>query len=107
MFKLDDELLESVGLAALPPATKNAMLRHIYESLELRVGMVRAERMSDVQLDEFEGFINVGDQSAALTWLETNFPDDKTVVTSDLESLRAEISASAANIIAAESACDT
>ena len=53
MFQLDDNLLRELGLGSLPPAEKNKMLAHIYETLELRVGMKLAEQMTDAQLDEF------------------------------------------------------
>ncbi len=72
MFKLDDDFLASVGLSALPSEQKPAMLRHIYETLELRVGMKLAEQMSEQQLDEFEGFIDRKDDAGALKWLETS-----------------------------------
>lgn len=101
MFKLDDNLLQELGLGALPPAEKNAMLRHIYETLEMRVGMKLAEQMSNEQLDEFEGFIDRNDEAGALKWLETNFPDYKQVVADQLDKLKAEIKASAAQIVAA------
>src|SRR5436305_1231205 len=91
MFQLDDNLLQELGLGQLPPAEKNKMLAHIYETLELRVGMKLAEQMSDAQLDEFEGFIDRNDEPGALKWLETNFPDYKQVVADELEKLKAEI----------------
>jgi len=75
MFQLDDNLLRELGLAALPPAEKNKMLAHIYETLELRVGMKLAEQMTDAQLDDFEKFIDNNDEAGALKWLETNFPN--------------------------------
>lgn len=101
MFKLDDELLQQLGLAALPADEKNKMLAHIYETLELRVGMKLAEQMSDAQLDEFEGFIDRNDEEGALKWLETNFPDYKKVVADELEKLKAEIKAQAPAIVEA------
>jgi hypothetical protein len=101
MFKLDDELLQQLGLAALPADEKNKMLAHIYETLELRVGMKLAEQMSDAQLDEFEGFIDRNDEEGALKWLETNFPDYKQVVADELEKLKAEIKAQAPAIVEA------
>jgi predicted RNA-binding Zn ribbon-like protein len=101
MFKLDDDFLASVGLGALPAEQKQDMLRHIYETLELRVGMKLAEQMSDAQLDEFEGFIDRKDDAGALKWLESNFPHYKQVVAEELEKLKGEISASAAQIISA------
>jgi len=74
MFQLDDNLLQELGLGVLPPAEKNRMLAHIYETLELRVGMKLAEQMSDAQLDEFEGFID-GNLDHASNYLNNNFPN--------------------------------
>lgn len=73
MFQLDDNLLQELGLGSLPPPEKNKMLAHIYETLELRVGMRLAEQMSDQQLDEFEGFID-GNLDHARNFLNTNVP---------------------------------
>lgn len=101
MFKLDDDFLASIGLSALPADQKQDMLRHIYETLELRVGMKLAEQMSDAQLDEFEGFIDRKDDAGALKWLESNFPHYKQVVAEELEKLKAEIGASASQILEA------
>lgn len=101
MFKLDDNLLQELGLGSLPSADKNKMLAHIYETLELRVGMKLAEQMTDAQLDEFEGFIDRNDEAGALHWLETNFPDYKQVVADELEKLKAEIKTQAPAIVQA------
>lgn len=101
MFKLDDNLLKELGLGALPPDEKNKMLAHIYETLEMRVGMKLAEQMTNEQLDEFESFIDRNDEAGALKWLETNFPNYKQVVADELEKLKAEIKASADQIVAA------
>lgn len=101
MFQLDDNLLRELGLGDLPAAEKNKMLAHIYETLELRVGMKLAEQMSDAQLDEFEGFIDRNDEAGALKWLETNFPDYKQVVADELEKLKAEIKEQAPAIMQA------
>ncbi len=101
MFKLDDDLLKELGLGTLPVDEKNKMLAHIYETLELRVGMKLAEQMSDAQLDEFEGYIDRNDEAGALKWLETNFPDYKQVVADELEKLKTEIKQAAPQILAA------
>lgn len=101
MFKLDDNLLQELGLGALSPEDKRVMLGHIYETLEMRVGMTLAQQMSNEQLDEFEGFIDANDEAGALKWLETNFPDYKQVVASELDKLKAEIKATAPEILAA------
>lgn len=101
MFKLDDNLLKELGLGELPPVEKNKMLAHIYETLEMRVGMTLAEQMSEAQLKEFESFIDNNDEAGALKWLETNFPNYKQVVADELEKLKAEIKAAAPQIVAA------
>lgn len=101
MFKLDDNLLRELGLGALPADEKNKMLGHIYETLEMRVGMKLAEKMTNEQLDEFEGFIDKNDEAGALKWLETNFPNYKQVVAEELETLKAEIKQAAPQILAA------
>lgn len=101
MFKLDDNLLRELGLGTLPADEKNRMLAHIYETLEMRVGMKLAEKMSNEQLDEFEKFIDNNDEAGALKWLETNFPNYKQVVADELEALKAEIKQAAPQILAA------
>lgn len=101
MIRIDDSLLEELGLISLPKAERDQMLRQIYETLEMRVGMKLAERMSDQQLDEFERFIDTNDEAGALKWLETNFPDYKQVVADELEKLKVEIKRDAPQIMAA------
>lgn len=101
MFKLDDDLLQQLGLGQLPADEKNKMLAHIYETLELRVGMRLADQMSDAQLDEFEAFIDKNDEAGALKWLETNFPNYKDVVAEELEKLKSEIKNQAPSIVEA------
>lgn len=99
MYKLDNNFLKELGLDSLPAAEKNKMLAHIYETLEMRVGVKLASKMSDAQLDEFESYINKNDQKGALTWLETNFPNYKDVVADELNKLKKEIKASAPAIL--------
>ena len=104
MFKLDNDFLTSLGLGALPVDEKNKLLQHIYETLEMRVGMRLAEKMTDQQLDEFESFIDRNDEPGALKWLETNFPNYKDVVAEELEKLRTEVTTAAPQILAAAQA---
>lgn len=99
MIKIDEDLLNSLGLGSLPVDDKNKMLAHIYETLELRVGMTLAKQMTDDQLDEFEALIDNDDQEGALKWLESNFPNYKQVVADELEKLKLEIKDQAAQIL--------
>lgn len=100
MFQIDDKFLEGLGLAALPQEEKDKMKAHIYETLEMRVGMTLASNMSEAQLDEFEGLMNKNDEEGALKWLEANFPNYRQVVASELEKLKGEITQAAPQILA-------
>ena len=107
MLKLDNNLLDEIGLGGLPDEQKKAMLQHIYETLELRVGTQLANQMTDKQLEEFEQFIDAGgdnNQEQALHWLETNLPNYKQVVNDVFEALKGEIAQTAPQIMAASTA---
>ena len=103
MLKLDNNLLQELGLGSLPEDQKKAMLQHIYETLELRVGTNLANQMTDQQLEEFEKFIDDGgdaNQAQALQWLEANLPNYKQVVNEVFEQLKSEIKQMSAQIMA-------
>lgn len=89
-MKLDAAFLADVHLERLPPAEANLMLKHVYDTLEERVGIRLAQGMTEAQLDGFEGAIEEGDD-AAMKWLETEFPDYREVVAAELDQLRVEI----------------
>lgn len=100
-IQINDDLLQQLGLGSLPQDEKTKLLRQIYDTLEMRVGMKLAEQMSDAQLDEFEQFVNTNDEQGAFRWLETNFPNYKEVVASEFEALKSEIAGVAPQILAA------
>ena len=104
MLKLDDNFLNELGLEKLPADEKKKMLAHIYETLELRVGMKLAENMTDAQLDEFEKLADANDEAGSLKWLETNVPNYRDVVIAELEKLKSEIKNSAPQILEASKA---
>jgi len=99
-LKLDDNLLVELGLGALPPEEKKSFLGHIYETLEMRVGVRLAEQMSEQQLSEFEALINSGNEAGAFQWLETTFPGYKEVVAEEFDKLKLEIGQVAPQILA-------
>lgn len=101
MLKIDNSLLQEVGLAGLPDGDKNSFLKHIYETLEMRVGIRLADQMSNEQLDEFERYFEAKDDAGAFKWLETNFPNYKDIVQEEFDKLKAEIAQSAPQILAA------
>jgi len=99
LIKLDDDLLMEIGLDQLPSQHKKAMLSYIYETLEQRVGLNLAERMSDDQLTEFEVFIDASNEAGALGWLEINFPNYADVVSDEFAALKSELKAQAVDLL--------
>src|SRR5581483_12167008 len=104
MLKIDNSLLQEVGLGGLPDGEKNSLLKHIYETLEMRVGIRLADQMSNEQLDEFERYFEAKDDAGAFKWLETNFPNYKDIVQEEFDKLKAEVAQSASQILAASQA---
>jgi hypothetical protein len=107
MLRIDNGLLEEVGLANLPDAEKNSLLKHVYETLEMRVGVRLADQMSNEQLDEFERYFEAKDDAGAFQWLETNFPNYKEIVQEEFDKLKSEVTQSAPQILASSQAQPT
>lgn len=101
MIRVDEDLLRRLGLDALSPADKKLMLRHIYETLEFRVGTKLASRLDSDQIEKFEALIQAGDEQASLAFLQQVAPDYKDIVAASFEALCEEIEANAEKILAA------
>ena len=101
MLKIDNNLLQEIGLAGLPDSEKNSLLKHIYETLEMRVGMRLADQMTNEQLDEFERYFEAKDDAGAFAWLESNFPNYKDIVQQEFDKLKQEVAGAAPQILAA------
>ena len=98
MFQIDDNFLAGLGLGALPQDEKEKMKAHIYETLEMRVGMRLASGMSDQQLSEFEGFMS-GDPTKATDYLtawNSDWARDPAYVASKQAAVQSGIDANAA-----------
>ncbi len=100
-INLDHNLLVELGLGALPESEKTSLLNHIYETLEMRVGMRLADQMSNEQLEEFEKYFEAKDDAGAFHWLETNFPNYKEIVQDEFNKLKEEVRQSAPHILQA------
>jgi hypothetical protein len=74
MFQLDDKFLQDLGLDQLPEDQKQAFKEHIYNELELRVGVRLSDGLSDAQLSEFESFVDRDDEKVR-TWITAHAPD--------------------------------
>lgn len=101
MLRIDNTLLQEIGLGGLPDAEKNSLLKHIYDTLEMRVGMRLADQMTNEQLDEFERYYENKDDAGAFKWLETNFPNYKDIVQEEFDKLKSEVAQSAPQILSA------
>lgn len=101
MLKIDNNLLQEIGLGDLPEVEKNGLLKHVYETLEMRVGMRLADQMTNEQLDEFERYFEAKDDAGAFKWLETNFPNYKDIVQEEFEKLKTEVAQAAPQILTA------
>lgn len=101
MLKIDNNLLADLGLGGLPDAEKNSLLKHIYETLEMRVGMRLADQMTNQQLDEFEQYFEAKDDAGAFKWLESNFPNYKDIVQEEFDKLKDEVGQSSNQIMSA------
>ena len=91
MIHLNAEMLKSVGIFGLPSNVVTVGLAALYSGLEARMGIKLAERMSDEQLDEFETFVDAGDEAGALLWLQENFPDYREQVQEDFATIRSSL----------------
>lgn len=86
MFQLDDNFLNDLGLGGLPDDQKKAFLQHTYDELQLQVGTKLSEGLDEMQLQQFEHFVDAGDaertqevREAAfvhvLAWFEKHLAD--------------------------------
>jgi len=91
MLKLDITILDEVGLSDLPDEEKKKLFETFVETLELNVGTVLSEQMSDEQLSEFMKLVDANQQEEARKWLEANAPDYKKVVSDELAKLKKEL----------------
>ena len=101
MIKIDAGLLQELGLSTLPQEERDGLLKHIYETLEMRVGMRLADQMTNEQLDEFEQYFEAKDDAGAFRWLESNFPNYKDIVQEEFDKLKVEVGQTAPQILAA------
>lgn len=106
-MKIDYQLLEELGLSGLSQETKDSLLAHLVDRLELNVGTVIAAQLSEAQIDEFEKLVDQKDQAQALSWLQQNYPDYKSVVQTELEKLKNEIKTNAPAILSADHKTET
>ncbi len=89
-IKLDHALLVELGLGGLPASEANLLLRTIYDTLQIRVGVVLTKRMSAADLDRFNRANALGDAESlrVLTEIAPNYSE---VVAAEFERLKDEV----------------
>lgn len=73
MIQLDDEFLADIGLQDMPRDHRTPFLQKVYETLELRVGSLLSEGLSNDQISEFSAIIDRDPQSI-VSWIEHHAP---------------------------------
>lgn len=87
----DKKLVAEFGIGTLPEAVQEELLGQYFETLELRLGMILEDQLSDEQLAQFEQVHDAGDDDATLTWLKTAIPNYDQLVADETEAVKADI----------------
>jgi hypothetical protein len=85
LIRIDHTLLEQLGLGELPDRDGNALLRALYEELQV----------------EFEQLIEHGDEDAAGAFLERHAPEHRQIVEQEFARLRESVGSAAPELLAA------
>lgn len=89
--KLDDKLLEELGLDKFEEAEKDKILAKINQSLELRIGSRIAQKVSEEELKKFTELAESGKDEEAAKWLKKQVPDYQQIATEELEKIKTDI----------------
>lgn len=74
MFGVGEQFIRDLGLNRLSDDQRQAFLDRIDSELGLRVGVRLADGLSDVQLKEFDSFVDRDDEKVR-QWVSANAPD--------------------------------
>lgn len=85
-----EQLIVDLGLQNMSEEFQNKMVALVYSTLNLRMSMVMADKLSDEQLDHFNQLVQMNDEAAA-AWLETTVPNYAEVMEAELQTVLAEI----------------
>ncbi len=97
MIQLDDNFLKELGLDALPSNEKQDLAAKLQKMVEVRVGERLTANMTDTQLEEFETITKKQGDDISAQWVKQTFPHYEKIVSEELEKLKGEIAAKAAN----------
>lgn len=95
-MRIDDTFMKEIGLEEMPEAEKQAFINHAEEELEVRVGRAISKEVSQDQLHDFE---SIDDNEQAITWLESNIPDFRKIVSNIFQEFKQELISERASIL--------
>ena len=90
MITIEAKLLRSLGIL-LDQKHEDAMLEHLQETLQERVGLAVAELLEDDELKEFYDLVQKENESELTEWLSDNLPDYKEIIEDEFDMLMGEI----------------
>lgn len=96
---LDDQTLKELGLDGFSETEKNAILKRIYESLELRIGSRIAQKVSEEELKKFTEMTEQGKDEEAAQWLKEQVPEYQDIANEELDKIKQEIKDTSRNIM--------
>lgn len=88
---LDDNTLKELGLDGFSESDKNAILKRIYEALELRIGARIAQKVSEEELKRFTEMTEQGKDEEAAKWLKEQVPEYQEIAGEELDKIKQEI----------------
>lgn len=96
MIRVDEDFMAEVGLTEMSAEEKAAFMNHAQEELEVRVGQVMSDKLSEEQLDEFS---KIDDPQVAAGWLGERVPDFREIVAGIFEDFKKEIASERGDIL--------
>ena len=93
------KFFEEVGLSALPEAEKPDFLKHVTETLQLRVGQRLVKFLNPTEIKEFNNLIESKNQQQAIDFLHKKIPQHSQILKEEMIKLQNEIKNDAPKIL--------
>jgi hypothetical protein len=90
------QLLDAAGVV-VKAEDEQALIDHLNETLEDRVGAEVVESLDDKQLDELATLQESDDQEAIQSWMQKNVPEMEDIVKDEIDILLGEVAKDADN----------
>ncbi len=90
------QLLDAAGVV-VKAEDEQALIDHLNEALEDRVGAEVVESLDDAQLDELATLQESDDQKAIQSWMQKNVPEMEDIVKDEIDILLGEVAKDADN----------